>query len=437
MMKKTVCAVLALVMCAACLALGSLASPAGETVAGEAPRSAFTLIDGVDVACYALDASSRFGAAQFSVLTFDVSRNDLLLDIVRDGADAEGGVIASVRANKDARFALADGAIAISTGEAVPSFGVSAFGEAIVGELTASVEIRDRGTATSVIADSVNRGGQIALYTKDFDKIASDNYRVAIDVLTDGLLVPGVPVEGVVIAEAGPGDALGAYGAAVVSGDGAVIADFAPGDKVTLTADITDARGESAAWRTVCASVCGSAVLLKNGEPVAEGGTVASSVIGVRADGQAAIISLSKDAEGIDASSLAALCAELGMIDAIVVEDDCVIAITAKNGSSSGVSASELAEIAKEITSPEWLAKHMKAEPIGSAPAAAPTPISPDGAANNVADTQSELSDAAEATDGYEQKIALYKQIEFDSTGEWLTLVINESDVEAWYGKIY
>ena len=39
--------------------------------------------------------------------------------------------------------------------------------------------------------------------------------------------------------------------------------------------------------------------------------------------------------------------------------------------------------------------------------------------------------------DGYVPINALYKQLEFDSTGEWLTLVINESDVEAWYGKIF
>ena len=438
MMKRIVCAALALVMCAVCLALGSFAEDAGKAVAGKAPRSVFTLAEGADVACYALDGSSPFGAAEFSVLTFDVTRDDLLLNIVRGGAANEGRAIASVRANDEARFALDGGAVALASKEAVPSFGVSASGEALVGELGASVELRDRDTARTVIADSVNRDGRIALYTKDFASIPADEYRVAIDVQTDGLLVPGVPVRGVVISEAGPGEALRTYGSAVVAGDGAVLADFAPGDRLTLTADVADASGNSAAWRTVVCSVGGSAMLLKDGKAIAaHGEPAASNVIGVRADGKAVIISFAKGADGMDAASVAALCDQLGMKDAFAVSDDCVIELTALDESDSGVSASELGEIAKEITSIDWMAKHMKAETAVKAHAVVPTPASTDGAADNAAEVQSGLPDAAWTSDGYEQKTALYKQIEFDSTGEWLTLVINESDVEAWYGKIY
>lgn len=44
---------------------------------------------------------------------------------------------------------------------------------------------------------------------------------------------------------------------------------------------------------------------------------------------------------------------------------------------------------------------------------------------------------ASAATDDYKPINNLFKQIEFDSTGEWLTVQVRESDVEAWYGKIF
>jgi hypothetical protein len=78
----------------------------------------------------------------------------------------------------------------------------------------------------------------------------------------------------------------------------------------------------------------------------------------------------------------------------------------------------------------------MKAQPADDTAA-----IPADNAAGENADAPcaGTHSDAAAdaAYDGYTPTNTLYKQIEFDSTGEWLTLVINESDVEAWYGKIF
>lgn len=39
--------------------------------------------------------------------------------------------------------------------------------------------------------------------------------------------------------------------------------------------------------------------------------------------------------------------------------------------------------------------------------------------------------------DTYTSTYNRYKQVEFDSTGEWQTLVIRLSDIDAWYGRIY
>ena len=122
MIRKAVSLLLAFVMCALALCVGSFAADSDNAVAGEVPRAAFSLAEGVDVAFYRLGASSRYGAARFSVLTFDVSRDDLLLDVSRglsairapEGMRAIGAVQAA--ATDSASFAMDRGAISCADG---------------------------------------------------------------------------------------------------------------------------------------------------------------------------------------------------------------------------------------------------------------------------------------------------------------------------------
>ena len=432
MSRKLVSVLLALVMCATALAVGAFAESGAKAVAGELPKAAFSLADGADVVCYEFGASSRFGATRFFTLTFDASRGDLLLDVSRGGEAPAGRTLVSARGGgANERFALEGGAIAFASGESA-AFGVGASGEAMIGLLGASVEIRDRSAAIGVVADAVNRDGKVTVYSGG-ETPPCDKYRIAIECPADGLLVPGVPVEGVVTACASPGQALGEDGAITVAGD-ASLADFAPGDIVTVTADIRDALGNTAAWRTVDSSVGGSALLGADGAAYGLGDElVTSSVIGIRGDGMTVILSFAKGS-GMRACDLFALCAELGLSDAFAVDCGGTLALVDPNGEAD--EAPELPDVAEQLTSPIWLLKHMKAEPVGDAPKAIPQTGADDGASSAVAEAQS--ADAQEyASDGYEPTSALLRQIEFDSTGEWLTLVINESDVEAWYGKIF
>ena len=436
MPRKLVCVCLALVMCALSLSIGALAADDTALVAGETPKASFSLAEGAYVVCYEFGASDRFGASELSVLTFDTDRGDLLFEVAR-GADAVSGkAVASVRGASgasDESFALDGGAIAFAQGESV-SFGVSATGEAMVGELRAAIELRDRDAGRSVTADAVNRDGEIAVYTSGGEAPPRDKYSLAIECPTDGLLVPGVPVEGVVAATAKAGGALGVSGEIIIAGDEEALADFAPGDRVTITADVSDERGAFAAWRTVKDSVGGSTILVKDGAAIAPyGERVTSSAIGVRGDGKGVIVSFARGA-GMDAEKLASLCIELGLRDAFAVDCGETIALVDPNGEAA--EAPELPDIAAEVASPLWYLKHMKVEPVGGEVKAIPIAGASDSAAEAPAEARGADAPTC-AEDGYEPTSALLKQIEFDSTGEWLTLVINESDVEAWYGKIF
>ena len=495
--KRILCAFLALLFAAAGIA-GSVFASKNDSFDGELSRVYRRIADGADFAGYVLGEASGCGAQEFSTVTFDCEHYDLRFDVAAYGGEpcspataiadrfcaGKTRVAAAFAAGDELDgYTVVDREIVCAGDERSAAFGVTCDGAAIVGEISFSAQIKNRQTGESVIAKSVNtppaKNG-IAIYT-DFvpTDIQPDAEALALDVGYDFALIPGEPIEGKIASISLPGKARPEAGPdrliIVCRGTAIGSGDFRVGDLVTLTPDISDSFGNTALWRTANAALSGKATLLKDGSPIADGSfeRSASGVIGVRPDGSAMMLASyggrSNYSLGFTRGELAKLCSDLSITDAILLcEGDSVEMIAAGEDGALHVtgrpSGKEFAPVAVSIVlsvpdenaslvleeyeeraleipgvrnlsySLKMLEKNTKRD--DRAPLAVPEKSANDGAANASLAPQP-YEAAANVGDLYIPINSLYKQLEFDSTGEWLTLVIKKSDLEAWYGKIY
>ncbi len=330
---------------------------------------------------------------------------------------------------------------------------------------------------------------------------ARGEYILAVDVAPGYSLTPAVPIEGTVVGMLGadgaigaditPGDADAVSGGApsrmfiAFRGDSA-LSGFEAGDRITLSVDISDASGRTALWRTVACAV-GGVALVRDGErmPVADQLPGSAAVIGLRPDGSAVMLA-SYGAQkgyslGFTPGELADVCLTLGMTDAVLLStdenvlmlcegDDAALVPTGKSkacapsgaivlsvpDNHSALLAGALSDGADDGADPaeyDGVAEYKDHSPavlaaksagysaaladgtdllqrmIAAAPEDAPRCGTPAARPSPIADG---------AADTAERSIcSLYRQLEFEATGEWLTLVIKESDLDAWYGKIF
>ena len=477
------------VLFAAASLIGTVSAAQSDRLDGEASRVYRAIADGADFSGYVLRHESG-GVREFSAVTFDCARNDLCLDVAGTNDSSLSRAVADHVRENGRRVVAALGAGSAPGGYTVvgseivcasgtsAAFGVTSEGAALVGEITFCAKIKDRRTGTVITADSVNTAsdGAAAIYTDSYGcSLPADAALIALDVGYDQILTPGVPIEGNVaaIALSGPEQIKTAQDRIVIAvprKDAEALADFEPGDRVTVTPDVDDALGNTAIWRTVKTAVPGTAILV-NGGAAADGLSTereAASVIGIRPDGRAMMLASyggSGRSLGFAGDELAELCVNTGMTDAVLLctggavgmlasDDDNVLRATGRSSAGEAAGISLVLSVPDETTRVEIgeyeadiflfandaghtirileeSERHSPEKPKFTAP----------NTANDNAPGASAAAQpsgfAAEAGDLYIPINSLYKQLEFDSTGEWLTLVIKKSDLEAWYGKIF
>lgn len=413
------------------------------------------------------------------------------------------------------------------------SFGVAADGSAMIGEISLHIEMRNRRTGETLHSGALNcfpQSEHLALYTDiGAANLPYGTCALAVEVAPGYSLTPGAPVEGTVIGALSPG---GSYatncdpesanggvistpavtGAAInapntasaessrvfiaARGDASVFSGFETGDRITLTADISEASGRTALWRTVSCAVGGIA-LVRHGEKVCfadqtpagsseaagasdaagAAGASGAAVIGIRPDGSAVMLASYGGQKGYSLgftlSDLAHVCMTLGMTDAIVLStgENVMMLCESENASlvPTGKSAGKIPSGALVISvhdsgAPSPDSSHAGETDAGgeykdhspavlAAKNAGYSAALADGSelfrrmsAATVPHAPTQCCDAASLravflradTAGDQASIcSLYRQLEFEATGEWLTLVIKESDLDAWYGKIF
>ena len=480
--RKVMSVLLAFVTLVSALFCGA-AADAGDVIDGEIARTYASLGGGAELASYVLGSSSGYGVQEFSAVTFDPA--GLLVDTVFADGDGEGlvslaaryareegrRVIAAASAGKGGYFASHKRPVRF--GETGETLGVTADGRALVGRISASVELRDRANGETLVLTSLNAASDYALFTGDCAEYRDLRSPVML-VECDGGLEPGVPLEGRVAAFASPKEAAKiGEGLFAVAAPKEALASFDEGDPVTLTASVEDEYGNTALWRTVESAVGGLVPLVRSGENVAaQGARTGATVVGVKPDGEAVILTSYVGQNGYSLgftpTELAELCSHLGLVHAfaaglsdgahlIAAANGKPFALTGRrNGSGDAESAivicvpSDGAETVPEICEyEEHSAKIRDAKSAGYSPDALAEALSP--YRREAASVTLRADDPAQAAaacaersgaldvlgDDYLPTMTLWRQIEFDSTGEWLTLVIKESDLEAWYGKIY
>lgn len=407
------------------------------------------------------------------------------------------------------------------------SFGVAADGSAMIGDISLRIEMRNRRTGETLLSGALNcfpQSEHLALYT---DIGAADlpdgTCALAVEVAPGYSLTPGAPVEGTVVGALRPGgsyvtncDPESANGGAISTpavtgvatndpntasaessrvfiaarGDASVFSGFEAGDRITLTADISEASGRTALWRTVSCAVGGIA-LVRHGErvcfadqtpsdaPGAAGspGASGAAVIGIRPDGSAVMLASYGGQKGYSLgftlSDLAHVCMTLGMTDAIVLStgENVMMLCESENASlvPTGKSTGKIPSGALVISVPDSGTPSPDSSHAGETDAGgeykdhSPAVLAAKNAgysaaladgselfrrmsAATVPHAPTQCCDAANLkavflradTAGDQASIcSLYRQLEFEATGEWLTLVIKESDLDAWYGKIF
>jgi len=268
------------------------------------------------------------------------------------------------------------------------------------------------------------------------------------------------------------------------------ISSLKAGDKVSISTKITDTMGNTEKWCTVTNCVGGHMPIVIDGvsQGLSDSTCYPCSVLGIKSDGTVVMLT-SYGRQGKDGYSygfricdLDDICNDLGIKTAflldgggsaeMVVQNDSSYEITGRpsDGKERGVVNSVILSVGKSRSgaeAPEFVFDSEAKENIlysTCGVSAKLTGYSLRLLSTGELDPNIEFSCLGTNTDNCKYltvtamansvqtaKIGLffavgdsytstynrYKQVEFDSTGEWQTLVIKMSDIDAWYGRIY
>lgn len=566
-MKRVFCALLSLVAALSGLSFTAGAQASGK-LNGETSRTVRQLYRGVELTEYVLGSSSKYRLQEFSTVEFDPAQDDLYFDVTCGGdwanklvtttktverfnAQNGEGKTALAAINGDMwlmtsthsrvegsgtsymgysdpvvtkgltiprGFSMYDGEIICTTNmvQETPyngtfqSFGITAEGEAILGDIICGISIRNRNSGEKISADGINRlpaNDALVMYTdKGYASNYSlaDAYEVVIDCSYDYVVRQGASINGTVTAIVKPGEEKFPMAAnriiLTARGDRiSRLAGFKAGDNVSISVTVADNMGNTKKWQSVTNCVGGHMPIVIDGvsSEMADSTAYPTSILGIKADGKVVMLtSYGRQGSvgysyGFRISQLDELCADLGIVTAFLLDGggSAAMAVTTADGyeltgrpcdkNSNGSygrersvvnaiilsygepkSGGEARVFDFEHNSSTGFASYsngVSTSSVGYSLAVWSTGkvdpniqfsyLGADAAKYNyltiTARTTGGLSQDmklgifVEVGDSYSTVNTVYKQVKFDSTGEWQTLVIRLSDIDAWYGRIY
>lgn len=327
---------------------------------GETSREISSLYNGVTLTKYSLSSASKYRRQEFSTVEFNPAQKDLYLSVMCGGdwANQRKTVTSTVNTynqNNEGKKALAavngdmwimpgyhsrvEGAghsyggysdAVVTKALTIPrgftmyggeiictthmiqetpyegtfqSFGISSSGEALLGNIIASVNIRNKTQKQNTKADGINRlpaNDAVVMYT---DKGYASNYslkdakEIVIDCSYDYTVRHGETITGTVTAIVNPGDAK--YSMAenriILTARGSRLSDFIGykvGDQISVSISVKDEYGKTDAWRTVTDCVGGHMPILIDGVDQALSGATnyPASILGIKGDGNVVML---------------------------------------------------------------------------------------------------------------------------------------------------
>ena len=218
------------------------------------------------------------------------------------------------------------------------SFGMTANGVAAIGNPQVEVNVQNRTSGSrSLTADGINRlpaNNAMILYTDRgcaSNYALSDAYEVIIDCPEDYTVCHGAVIAGTVTAVSAPGTAREGMkqNRLILTARGTrldALAGFSVGDRVEFRISVSDKMGNSALWQKVTDAVGGHLPVVLNGVStgLTETTNYPTSLIGIRQNGNVVLVTndgrQAGHSAGFRISQLDALCRELGLIDAFLLD---------------------------------------------------------------------------------------------------------------------
>lgn len=562
LLKRALCALFAVVMAVTGMSFSVTAQAVGN-LDGETSREEREIYPGVEMTKYVLGSSSVYNIQEFSTVEFDPKQDDLYFDVTCGGEwtnklyktsstvdyfnETNGeGKTAIAAVNGDAwltsssldsesetgtvgtsgsrsvvvprGFTMYGGEIICtsamaqegSDGGASYSFGISADGEALIGNVFCNVQIRNRSSGYKVAADGINRlpaDNALVMYTDRGTAsayTAADAYEVVIDCDYDYIVRQGAFVNGTVASVVKPGEEklpmeknriiLTARGDRI-----GLLEDFKAGDEVSFFVGLVDSKGNADKWLTVTDCVgCHTPIAAgDSSEGLTDAARYPVSLLGVRSNGKVVMLTSyghqgsAGYSYGFRLNQLDELCGELGIQSAVLLSTGSGAAMVTVSDSgyeltgrpsakhSDGSYGNEGGVINTVVLSfgESRIGAHTREFDFNTT--AKPNQIESANSANAklagysmalLADGRTDpniqfsnmgadaskynyltitarttgeipqnfkLGIFVEVGDTYSSVNTAYKQVKFDSTGDWQTLVIELSDIDAWYGRIF
>lgn len=218
------------------------------------------------------------------------------------------------------------------------SFGMTGSGVAVIGNPQVEVSVQNRTSGSrSLSADGINRlpaDNAMILYTDRgcaSNYALSDAYEVIIDCPEDYTVCHGAVLAGTVTAVSAPGTAREGMkqNRLILTARGSrldALSGFSVGDQVEIRVSVSDKMGNSGLWQKVTEAVGGHLPIILNGVStgLTETTNYPSSMIGIRQNGNVVLITndgrQAGHSTGFRISQLDALCKELGLIDAFLLD---------------------------------------------------------------------------------------------------------------------
>lgn len=362
---------------------------------GETSRNVTYLYDGVTRTDFVLDPSSKYKRQAFSTVEFNPAQEDLYFDVTCGGTYAnqlvrtstvvsqfnstngEGKrVLAAINGDMwlmtgyhvrvegknhsydgysdpvvtkslqiPRGFSMYNGHIICTTNmeQETPyngyfqSFGISADGEALFGEIYVTTAISNTTRGTQCNADGINRlpaNNALVLYTdKGYAATCSlsDATEIVIDCPSEYTLKDSCSITGTVTAVTAPGEARQAMkkNRIILTARGdrtSLLSSYKVGDTVNVSVSIRDSYGNTEKWRTVTNCVGGHMPIVIDGvSQNLTGGNYPTSIIGIKDNGNVVMLTSwgrkgTTYSYGLYINQLDEICADLGIKTAFLLD---------------------------------------------------------------------------------------------------------------------